>query len=34
MQWKNTTRGTFIQEGYEDRYVKKEKGTGILSRIH
>ncbi|QTA82789.1 Methylene-tetrahydrofolate reductase C terminal domain-containing protein [Desulfonema limicola] len=34
MQWKNTTRGTFIQEGYEDRYLEKEKGAGLLSRIH
>lgn len=35
MQWKNTTRGTFIQEGYEERYAPKEKkGTGLLGRIH
>ncbi|WP_369692135.1 methylenetetrahydrofolate reductase C-terminal domain-containing protein [Desulfonema ishimotonii] len=33
MEWQNTTRGVFVQEGYEERFEKKEK-KGILSRVH
>ncbi len=33
MQWQNTTRGVFIQEGYEDRFAPKEEKKGILGRI-
>jgi len=32
MEWQNTTRGTFVQLGYESRFEEKE--GGILSRIH
>jgi ferredoxin len=35
MEWRNTTRGVFIQEGFEDRFEPKEKKTlGIISRVH
>jgi len=34
MEWQNTTRGTFVQLGYEDRFVEKEKKAGFFSRIH
>lgn len=34
MEWRNTTRGVFIQEGYEGRFAPKEEKGGLLSRIH
>ena len=35
MDWKNTTRGVFVQEGYEARFAPKEKGKlgELMSRI-
>lgn len=32
MEWRNTTRGVFVQEGYEGRFVNKEK-AGPTGRI-
>lgn len=36
MEWANTTRGAFVQEGYEERFVSKEKKGlvgGLISKI-
>lgn len=35
MEWQNTTRGVFVQEGYEDRFVEKEKMSAkVIDRVH
>ena len=36
MEWQNTTRGVFVQEGYESRYEEKEKKglAGLMGRIN
>lgn len=36
MEWQNTTRGVFVQEGYEGRFVKPDKKSlsSMFSRVH